>query len=471
MQKDMVLDLGVICYKVLRGWKLMILAGILLAGLWTVKDFKDSKNATTVVLDPVQRQESMAAAMSKDSLEEVETLYVQKYNLDQLKAYMENSVFMMSDPFAVNTVHQDFYIKDTTNASKVAEAYISYIENGALCEEVMKSYTKVEDEMYLQELICVENPQAEDDVTDVTVVSTSDEMALFTVKVIGLDELQSQEIAKVVEGALKAYQPQIAKNTQGHSLVAGDAVSSVMVDETMIAAQNQKLSHLNSQNTIYKQAYSKMSGDQIALLNLMLENAKNKDVVVTEEITTVAAVQTSFLQWKHIIVGFMAGIILVAGCIGVWDVFTQKVICARQLNHLTKCFGIYGKKKEKWLSLLFLGEASESEEEQLQRMIAKISVYCEKKQADTIYLVSNKLSEKGKGKFDRISEELKKNRIQNVSIDGVFQNAEAIKSLGFGKDVVIVQETGVATVRNIEEFCEALAETDSQIAGVLLVQN
>jgi len=470
MQKDMVLDLGVICYKVLRGWKYMLLAGILLAGLWTVKDFKDSKDAAaSVVLDPMKQQENMMAAMDKDSLEEVETLCVQKYNLDQLNNYMQNSIFMESDPFQVDTVHQEFYVKDTTMASKIADAYISYVENGALCKEIMKSYTEIEDDMYLQELISVETEREEDENTDITVVTSSDEVALFTVKVIGLDETQCREIAALVEGALKSYQPQVAGNIQNHSLQAGEAGVSVMVDKEMIDRQNKMLSHLNSQNAIYTQGYAKMSANQIALLNLMLQNAENKGTVMQEAVQQNTA-PTSFLQLKHIIIGLFAGMILVAGCIAVWDVFTQKVICERQLTHFVKCYGIYGCKKEKWLSTLFLGETTDSEEEQLQKMIAKISIYCEKQNVDTIYLVSNKLSKKAKEKFDCIAKSLTKNHIKNVSIDGVLKDADSIRSLGYGKNVLVVQETGTDNVRTVEAFCETLKETDSQIAGMLLVQ-
>lgn len=451
--------------KIVFGWRrvliCMIIAGIVAVSYRYLNDLQNYKIAQNTAKQDVQVEYSY----TEEEIAEIEEAKRLQGLLDDSKEYIERSVLMKINPYAVNILTMQYYVdsdyifnysmdNETDYTLAVTNAYSNFINNGDIAEKIIEEL-KLDCEISdIKELI------------NATVAEKT-----FCIELVYPDEDVLLEMAEVIQRQMQAQTEGIAENIGQHSLKLLAQNIGVEVKTNIAAVQDQARNRSNSQQAQLNALKATMTQEQLACFS---EDESVEETIITETATAVKPT----INMKYFILGLIAG----AFAAIVWIVC--KVLFASSLQETSELVDVYGLRllgtveEEKKVSgidkviLKFMNrhEKELSMEERIQLICSNIELVCQNENISQIYLSSSEMEHVDKHAIQLIMEGLSASGIEVILGKNICYDAAALKEMVEISNIVLLEQVGKSRYYEIEKEILIISEQKVRLLGCIGIQ-
>ena len=273
MKDEIIIDAKEICHRILKKWKLLLLAAIAGAFLvsavgyaYSYRNYKKEQPVDEATL------ESYKAELSEKELETAEQAYdtyeVYKNQYQSELEYSKNSILMKLGTDNIATVELQYYvdnhyksvypvIEQTNNVLDIIEAYNLRLTSGDVMNAIKQNTGAEIEERYLRELInveVVENAQT----MKITICTDSKE---FT-----------DGIADVIEQEVEAYTTEIQEQYGEFDLVGANRCESTDINDAVFERQQKEITSVSTLRTQLDAVGNNLNDAQQVYYNALINN-------------------------------------------------------------------------------------------------------------------------------------------------------------------------------------------------------
>jgi len=459
---DIDIEIKDIIWELVRRWRIIVALAVICGVALTAYQYRIDMNKTDVVTVK-KTQEELEASMGTQDLDEVTAAVALRRQADERSAYMEASELMKINPYEENVVFLQYYVSaDSETLSLDAnDAYIAYVNQGALATAIAESGSYELEQVYLAELISVVKEEAG---AYINAKSASDRMALtvesgaeervFTVKVIGSSKEAAEALAADVKTSLQAYSSVVAANIGAHQLKLMTENSAVIADQSLAELQNWNATSIKTISNNLDSMKNEMTGDQITLYTYR--------TTVVEEVTNTTAVAATTekvvtISLKHAVIGVVVGIILGCAVIAVLYLFAAALRNGEEVKNLygIKILGyvddsafrkkkLFGFVDSLIVKLENMGKKKLTFEQEVQMICANILLNCEKNEATEVFLASSAGEKIPEAVVKAIVDKCAQRNISVITGSDIAYDAETLEKLVKVGRVVFVEKERVS---------------------------
>jgi len=469
---EVVIDLRVLMWEVLRKWHIILISCIVFAVAFAAfgmyRNRKNSIDATEVPVEDLYDALEPGAAAKVENVLDVQERIIEK------SEYGQNSVYMSLNAYNVDMARVDFILSDNPGNKYIRQMYYSYIFNGGLFNKIAEEYTGDIEACYINELIRYMSNYNEANIyedSEKNYAAGNSLNNIISVKIYGKDKEQCEELKSLTEKNVKLYEKEVQEKYKNHSI---DIITSNVykaVDTDISSAKSTYDSQIISLYNEYQTLYNALDENQVALYNALLneeETEKETEENGGEE-KPAGAVAEPGISLKYVIAGILfGGFILVAGIVLV-TMFNGKVFVGRQITDrgLSRVFGTYGKNKN-GIAGRILGDVGTENPGQMDIIVAKVNVHCKKNGIGSITIIDNCVTSTGSAKMKLVSSAIEKSGIKcnKVTLSEGDQKYTELCN----KDILIIEELGKGTLKELEYMFTQLRDLESEVCGVICVQ-
>lgn len=481
---DRPLKLSDLMWEILLGWRLLLVFAVVFAvafgGLKYVRDMRTPEQSENATVD-IKELETQLTEDERAQIFAAKSLRMQISNQER---YQCESIRINLDAYAKNTVVLQYYV-DTNYSFNLNEdisldyvndiiaAYVSYIENNGINEELGKQLEWDIDERYIGELV-----SAEANVIKVGDNEADARVKMFQVRITGESADKAEELADVISELLAQYQPGLNEKIGQHELTMVDRYSSVSIDRELSTEQEEFAVSMKTLRTNLDSMVEKFSANQLSVWNLELGAAEE-----VEEADGSAAVNEETLSAfsiKYVLIGAFGGVFL--GCIWI-------VICClwssriRNMEELQQMYGVRGlgslsetvKRKrvlegvDRWL-LSLKDKERWTADERKNLILTNIRVICKKEGVERVFLTSSvHMAEESRRTIDQLIDELQKFGIKAEYGDCIASNAASVERMAEIGQIIFIEEAGVSRYESIEKEIGVCCEQNINILGAIVM--
>lgn len=396
------IDIKTMLWQAAKQWRIILIVALLSAILVCSLNYKaDVASAQAAINNqiaaanaPEVTVESVSAQLPDERFDMVwNTVRYREYYQNK-QAYMENSIWMNLNAYAIDVVYLDYQVSGESSSNVIAWAsqHLLTKEFAQLVADEMGSEI---DPMYITELLSVVG---------------GDGANSFRVRVCAGSAEECNKLAACVDLILEdAMLSVCGANT---FVELANKEESMITDANLAGLQVACISELNNVLSTYNGYDSSLTELERLLVQLILADRADgvsmipEDKVVTEEkapveIDTTIHVKPSIVMF---VVGFIAGAVFAYAVMMLLYTVSKKIHGTDEVQYL---FGIsvlgtmnvaaIGKKRvfgavDKWVDTLFNGKKYQlTYAEELEMIASKIEVLCEQKNQKAIYVFGSDL--------------------------------------------------------------------------------
>ncbi|MFP3153100.1 hypothetical protein LQZ18_01455 [Lachnospiraceae bacterium ZAX-1] len=486
------LSLVDLCWNILLKWRRVIALGILFAVIAVGAGLIKSKNTSppieleeTTPENSESQKDSLVEKLTEEELTNVQLTERLMERKTELEAYLNESVLMNLDSYAVPTLELSYFVdsdytynimetvKEDYTAALVS-AYRDHIANGSFNADIIEIANLDITQESFRELMAVSGSGGQD----------SDN--LITIKVIYTNEKDLKSISAEIQRQLKVQETKLNDMVGKHTLKLVSENQSIVTDRTILDRQNERvqlLSQWNAQIITLKNAISDVQ-QQLLDLNtaekqLGLGDAKGEGT--EEKAGAQPTLGTSGLI-KYMLLGAILGVFIACA----WSVL--QVLLASRLQYVKELRDLYGlrvfgeislpvKSRSIFsfvdrflLNIRYRNQKQLTYEQQITLAISNIKIACTNDQIDTVFLSGSEIERMDANMLDRIQTELKKAEIKVALGQNAFYDATSLKDMCENGIVVLLEQAGISIYNEITKLIQLMKEQNVTILGAIGVK-
>lgn len=471
-------------WEILLRWRLLLVFAVAfavaLSGLKYVRDMRASGQSENATVDIKE----VEIQLTEDERAQIIAAKSLRMQISDQERYQSESIRINLDAYAKNTVVLQYYV-DINNSFNLNEditpdyvnaiiaAYISYIENNGINEELGKQLEWDIDERYISELV-----SAEANVIKAGNNEADAGVKMFQVRITGESSDKADELADVISELLAQYQMVLNEKIGQHELTMVDRYSSVSIDRELSTEQKEFAASMKTLRTNLDSIVAEFSANQLSVWNLEWDAAEEAEEAdgspaLNEEIVPAFSI-------KYFLVGAFGGVFL--GCIWI-------VICClwssriRNMEELQQMYGVRGlgslsetvKRKrvlegvDRWL-LSLKDKERWTADERKNLILTNIRVICKKEGIERVFLTSSvHMTEESKRTIDQFIDELQKFGIKAEYGDCITSNAASVERMAEIGQIIFIEKAGVSRCESIEKEIGVCCEQNINILGAVVM--
>lgn len=485
---DIDIEIKDLLWEFLRRWRLIVVLALVCGVGLAAYQYRIDMNKTDVVTVK-KTQEELEKSMGTQDLDEVSGAVAIKNQLDQKGAYMDTSVLMQINPYEEHVVLLQYYIQAETEAlaSDVTEAYVAYVQDGYLAQNVADNGSHEITPVYMTELISmamdmgglyINTGNASQNI-NLSIPESGYEHSV-SVKVVGRTTEEALSIATDVKAALSAYAQKINSTIGTHQLSLLEECSVTVVDQTLAELQNRNAVAIKTLTNNLDSMKNEMTGDQISLYVYRTTVLKENETVQSGSVTTVA--KTAAISVKHAVIGVVVGAVLACGLIFAFYLFAAALRNSGEVKtlygvKLLGCVNITAFEKKKVFGFVdrFIRKLENwnrkelSYEQEIQMISANIVLDCKKKNCEKAFMTSTVGEVLPKEVVDAIITKCKEKGVQLVSGNAIAYDAEALEELAQVGRVVFVEKKRASLYDELYKEVALCKENDIDVIGMIVL--
>ena len=315
------MDVIDLCKEVLKKWKLILVAMLVVAilfgiyGIVTMKKSNiDSKAEAAVLTSEMTSEEKKAVEDAAKIIQSYRTIYKSQ------KDYCDNSIFQNLNPYEIKSVSLYYYIDSGYKVSypviaeqntviPMIQMYSSVLKDESFYENLVKELNMGIDPTYLSEIITMSIGKTEDG--DFSSDSGAFEVTFYA----DSDELLSN-VSKYVKNAFEMKTVEVKELYGEHELILSSEVNRTVIDTTVATKQQANLDTLTKLTASIKDVENSFTGNQLLYLKFLIHEE-------VEETTNI---------FKCIVIGAIVGAAALVGFYVLKYLFTSTVKTEDELN-------------------------------------------------------------------------------------------------------------------------------------------
>lgn len=466
------LSLVTLFWKVLFGWRRLIVMGVVFAvvvsGLQYVRGQAawklQSGNSTTEVIE-----------LSQEEQIKVDDIIALRKRMDEVRNYQQNSIWMNLDAYNENILVLRYYVESDYTFNYVEEntpdytddvvaAYCSYATSGKIADVVAEELNLQDQTNYISELITAAGGAAEDRSQNI-----------FEIVVAYSDEETLEQIKPVISEAVEGQSDRISSEIGSHKLKLLTENISVRVDKNLVLAQKEKNDAIYSYRTQLTALETGLSEGQIAALD------RERNVESDLEDAEQTEMPKPSFSVKYAIFGLIAGVFLACMWIFLELLFATKI---QETEEFSTFFGIRilgelkAQKQKKRIfhsldSLLIKWKDRNvkqiSQEQRIRIVSSNLEVACKQAGVEQIYITGSEFEKQQDKSLEQIWKGLSESGIRVCKGTNVVYDAKAIKEMAEIGNVVFVEQVGVSLYAEVEKEMKAAKDNGIQIIGSVII--
>ena len=475
--KEREIILGDIAWKIIMGWRFILVFTIVLSllaagaeGLRYRLAYVQYQNALEEqALTLSQEKESAAEkyVFSGKENEEIQNALLIERFIGENKRYIQNSILMDLNAYEVPKLRMQYYVdltsdydEDTEFDHKMAviNAYQSFVVSSALSQKFVDDLELNIERLYIEELISY---------------GLSDGGNGFYIEVVFDDEDTLLAMADIIKNELEDLSAKIDNDIDPHTLVLLSDEVKVTMDAKIADRQSREASRIYSYQSQLNTAKANMTEEQLAALKAGGELLRNNN-----ESQPAPIIEPTY-NYRTIILSAIVGIMLAV----IW--LMVRWIFARKLQSCIELEDIYGmrllgtveaadKQKGKvYLKLKQLknrGKRILSENENLELIVSNIELFCKKNGLNLIYITGSELEKVDEHIMNDIKAHLQDSGFQVSIGENICYDAKSLKEINNMDGVVIIEQEGVSGYKEIEREILAILEQKVTVIGCVGVE-
>lgn len=468
-------------WRIIMAWRAWIIGGIvfaiLISGMRYAKSMRSyqaeiaKQNAAEEIAESTQTVEEVGS-FSKDELQQIQDARSIKTAMEKNRKYLQNSILMNIDPYQEKALLLQYYIDsdytwninenvESDYTSAVTAAYAEYVKSGVVTSEIKNELGLDIDERYIEELISVDDLEAE-------VKSDS----ILSVQIIYTDDETLNEIADIVEKCIEEQTKTISDTVGSHTLKLLSAHIVTQTDDEVAAKQGTVQAQLNAYRSQLTTLTNAMSAEQLAEVDIMGDDEEDTQTIVQTPPT-----KPSF-SIKYLLLGFIAGVFLVVLWVCAKVIFSSTLQNSEELSEL---YGVrllgYIRKEEKVSKIdAFLLNLKNRKRKKLSReaaesiLVSNLELACKADNIQKIFLTGTEIEHVDKAWITAFTEKMKNVGIEVVYGENVCYSAVSLREAVEIGTVVLLEQSGQSIYDEIAKEMKMLKEQNVQILGGICVE-
>lgn len=475
--KEREIILGDIVWKIVMGWRFILIFTIVLSLLAAGAEglryrlayvqYEDALEEQALTLLQEKESADEKYVFSEKENEEIQNALLIERFIGENRRYIQNSILMDLNAYEVPKLRMQYYVnlksdydEDTELDHKMAiiNAYQSLVISSALSQKFVNDLELNIERLYIEELISY---------------GISDGGNGFYIEVVFYDENTLLGMADIIKNELEDLSVEINNDIEPHTLVLLLDEVKVTMDAKIADRQSREASRIFSYQSQLNTAKANMTEEQLAVLNASVELLENND-----EAQPTSIVEPTY-NYRTIILSAIVGILLAV----IWLMF--RWIFAGKLQSCIELEDIYGmrllgvveaadKQKGKvYLKLKQLknrGKRILPEKENLELIVSNIELFCKNNGLNLIYITGSELEKVDEHIMNDIKAHLQDSGFQVSTGENICYDAKSLKEINNMDGVVIVEQEGVSGYEEIEREILAILEQKVTVIGCVGVE-
>lgn len=450
------IDLKDLMFAVLYKWRpiiiIAIIFGILLGGYKLTGSMAQQRDAEYVKKAQKQYQQDFEEYEVLKASCEREIKNIER-NIESQTEYLEKSILMKISPFDKYISSADIFIKsDDVTLVNGLNSYTAIYNNG-----LVRTYASYINQGFDLSKLAAKMGTEEEYLKELITVKVDEWGQMLSVSVCYTDEAGAERILNAILDDMKAQYDDYSNKFGAHELYIMNQVSSTTTDLELDNKQ-------------------KMVNDSITTLQTTLKEKEKaledmQEPVESAALSTSAAIKSGI---KYAVLGGVLGAFITIFCICVAFLMTNKVISAKDLKQRygVKILAVFpGPEKkrlfssiDRWLEKLEGKRDHLTEEARYELMAANLKNYAgEAKNILVVGTVSTEILKNVVDKLGKLCSEMTLTIGNNLN-----ENAETVSKLPDCEAVILVEQSGVSRLGEIEKEIEAVRNVKKEIAGVVV---
>lgn len=470
-------------WELVRRWRIIVVMALICAIGLTAYQYRSDMNKTDVVVVK-KTQEELENAMSVQDVSEVRGAVALLHQLEQKSLYMDESVLMQINPYAEDAVLLQYVVEaDATVEDVIADAYVSYVEDGYLAQALLSAEDA--ETVYIDELISVVKDTTNmyvysDTMTDgiQMTIDGTDAGACITVKVCGIDEESSVILAGKVKDALAQYGSVLSQKAGAHQLTLVDEKTCVLVDQALAELQNRNATAVKTLSNNIDKMKNEMTGDQITLYTYRVTNVIAS---TSPAATTTSAPKTVSISVKHAVIGFVVGAVLGCGIALALYLLSARLRNSEEIKTLyqVKVLGNVANPQKRRKVFGFVDSLIEklqngskktlTYEQAVQMICANIAIDCKKNERNKVYLTGSMMEQMPEKVIADIIHLCEEKGLVVEKGNAIAYDAESLEALEQVGTVVFVEQRRTSFYDEIYKEIVLCKENGIQVMGIAVV--
>ncbi len=463
---EVVIDLRVLMWEILRKWHIILVVCIIFAIASAMFGIHRNK-AQSVEVSPENLYEQLKPA----EIVKVNNLVSIQKRIDEKTEYEKNSIYMSLNAYDVDVARTDFILSDNPDNKYIRQMYTTYMFEGGLYNDIIKEYSDDISLENLSELVKITLSERKVNVnedSEENYYKGNDLNRVISVRILGRDKKQCQELQSLVIKNVKQYEKSVQSKYNNHSINEVSSNVYKAVDTDIASAKSTYDSQMYSLYNEYQSLYNALSDTQISLFDKLINEEEDEDV--TEEKTEAVQPASGGISLKYVIVGILAGGFLSVVVVVLLTMFNGKIFVQRQITDrgLARVFGTFGKNKNNIASVV-LGDVGTDKTSQLDIIVAKVDVFCKKNDITELVIIDNCTTETGKSRMKSVVDTIQKSGIDCKKVT-LSEGDSKYTELCDKNNIVVIEELGKGTLKALEYMFIQLKDLESKVCGVICVQ-
>ncbi len=463
---EVVIDLRVLMWEILRKWHIILVVCVIFAIASAMFGIHRNK-AQSVEVSPENLYEQLKPA----EIVKVNNLVSIQKRIDEKTEYEKNSIYMSLNAYDVDVARTDFILSDNPDNKYIRQMYTTYMFEGGLYNDIIKEYSddiSLENLSELVRIILSDRKVNVNEDSEENYYKGNDLNRVISVKILGRDKKQCQELQSLVIKNVKQYEKNVQSKYNNHSINEVSSNVYKAVDTDIAYAKSTYDSQMYSLYNEYQSLYNALSDTQISLFDKLINEEEDEDV--TEEKTEAVQPASGGISLKYVIVGILAGGFLSVVVVVLLTMFNGKIFVQRQITDrgLARVFGTFGKNKNNIASVV-LGDVGTDKTSQLDIIVAKVDVFCKKNDITELVIIDNCTTETGKSRMKSVVDTIQKSGIDCKKVT-LSEGDSKYTELCDKNNIVVIEELGKGTLKALEYMFIQLKDLESKVCGVICVQ-
>lgn len=447
----------------------MLIFGCLLAGY---KYKNDKAAAEASVAEEAQNLDDALALLSDADYNSVMS-YVNfnKYVVQQ-QEYINNSMLMQIDPYHVNIATLQYYVttQDENSKQDVIVAYLAYINNGSLAEDMKKSIKGVSVEDIKSLITCDATGPVPSNATFMTGNSN-----VINISVFGASKEQCQEFAGIMKNCIATYGEKLNAYAPNACQVLDESYN-VQTVPALITYQSDKMNNLATWNTRIGDEGKELDDSVLSIAQQLIAlegNVEKTDTAVEEE-APVKDTHVSVSK-KFLVLGALIGALLSVIFVALVYILDGRLKTSKELQMMygLRSLGTVAGKKpnvfEKLANIICYQNASASKLDQTGALtLSQIKTLCANESVNELVIVGPNAVKTSLENV--IIKELNAAKIKTAYVGDVLADESAIKALSKDAKVIVAENARKSLYVDVDQRIDAIKNQGVEILGYITVK-
>ncbi|MDE6615221.1 MAG: hypothetical protein K2K35_01540, partial [Lachnospiraceae bacterium] len=227
---EVVIDLRVLMWEMLRKWHIILVVCVVFAVASGMLGMHRNK-AKSVEVSPENLYEQLKPA----EIVKVNNLVSIQKRIDEKTEYEKNSIYMSLNAYDVDVARTDFILSDNPDNKYIRQMYTTFMFEGGLYNNIIKEYSddiSLEDLSELIRIMLSDRKVNVNEDSDESYYKGNDLNRVISVKILGKDKKQCQELQSLVIKHVKQYEKSVQGKYNNHSIeeVSSNVYKAVDID-------------------------------------------------------------------------------------------------------------------------------------------------------------------------------------------------------------------------------------------------